>query len=630
MIKAAKWIWLAEGERKDQYADFISEFDYSDRAEMTISCDSNYIVYINGVMAAFGQYPDYPDYKVCDVIDVSPFLHPGKNSLLVKVWYYGENFYTYKLGRAGVLFEIKSGDRVLCASGADTLSRQSADYVSGLCKLMTYQIGWSYRYDCGATGDTDFARSREVTGISYELHERPVSRLQLGERISAVCIDEKKQLYDLGEETAGFLDISFTARKGALITVAFGEHITDGDVRYAIGPRLFTVELIAGEGESRALCAFRRLGLRYMRVTSEDEFEVRHIAIRPVRYPVSRIPYSAGSALRQKIYDVGVKTLELCMHEHYEDCPWREQALYTMDSRNQMLCGYAAFGETAFPRACLELMSHGQKEDGLLTICFPSGLDAPIPYYSLIYINQVCEYVRQSGDAEFFVLKAPVMRKILDVFLKRIEQTIGLAANFAGHWNFYEWTEGMDGIEGDELIPSVYKKSYDLPLNCFIILALRDFCDFCGDEEKRNYEDILLRLKRSVRSAFYDESKKMFFTYLGKAPHYSRLANSLAILAGCADDCAGSVACSIMNSSGMTDTSLAMKMYEYDALLAAGDNGEYILKDIEKVFGGMLDRGATSFWETADGEKAFGGAGSLCHGWSALPVLYLPKLEKHD
>ncbi len=41
----------------------------------------------------------------------------------------------------------------------------------------------------------------------------------------------------------------------------------------------------------------------------------------------------------QKIYDVSIYTLKCCMHEHYEDCPWREQALYTMDSRNQMLCG---------------------------------------------------------------------------------------------------------------------------------------------------------------------------------------------------------------------------------------------------------------------------------------------------
>ena len=43
------------------------------------------------------------------------------------------------------------------------------------------------------------------------------------------------------------------------------------------------------------------------------------------------------------------------MHEHYEDTPWREQAFYVADSRNQALCGYYAFGEYRFPAACFEL-----------------------------------------------------------------------------------------------------------------------------------------------------------------------------------------------------------------------------------------------------------------------------------
>ena len=32
--------------------------------------------------------------------------------------------------------------------------------------------------------------------------------------------------------------------------------------------------------------------------------------------------------------------------------------------------------------------------------------------------------------------------------------------------------------------------------------------------------------------------------------------------------------------------------------------------------------GATTFWETELGEKDFDNAGSLCHGWSALPIYY--------
>ena len=39
----------------------------------------------------------------------------------------------------------------------------------------------------------------------------------------------------------------------------------------------------------------------------------------------------------------------------------------------------------------------------------------------------------------------------------------------------------------------------------------------------------------------------------------------------------------------------------------------------------MLYNGATSFWEHIDGAWAFGDAGSLCHGWSAIPVILYGK-----
>ena len=49
---------------------------------------------------------------------------------------------------------------------------------------------------------------------------------------------------------------------------------------------------------------------------------------------------------------------------------------------------------------------------------------------------------------------------------------------------------------------------------------------------------------------------------------------------------------------------------------------DYILSDISARYEKMLAAGATSFWETELGEKDFDDAGSLCHGWSAMPVYY--------
>ena len=86
------------------------------------------------------------------------------------------------------------------------------------------------------------------------------------------------------------------------------------------------------------------------------------------------------------------------MHEHYEDCPWREQCLYNLDSRNQMMCGYYVFKGHEYQRSNLLLMSHGLRKDGLLSLCFPLGLDFPIPLFSLAYFQQTFEYVKFTND----------------------------------------------------------------------------------------------------------------------------------------------------------------------------------------------------------------------------------------
>ena len=36
----------------------------------------------------------------------------------------------------------------------------------------------------------------------------------------------------------------------------------------------------------------------------------------------------------------------------------------------------------------------------------------------------------------------------------------------------------------------------------------------------------------------------------------------------------------------------------------------------------MVELGLGTVWETEQGEADFHNAGSLCHGWSALPIYY--------
>ena len=72
-----------------------------------------------------------------------------------------------------------------------------------------------------------------------------------------------------------------------------------------------------------------------------------------------------------------------------------------------------------------------------------------------------------------------------------------------------------------------------------------------------------------------------------------------------------------------------MKCFFYDALLMTDFEKyrTYILSDIEKYYRPMLEYGVGTVWETEKGEVDFNRAGSLCHGWSAIPIYYYHVLK---
>lgn len=221
---------------------------------MRISCDSNYAVYINDALAAFGQYADYPWYKVYDEIELSTFFTVGVNCIKIIVWYYGENFSTYYKGKPGVWYEWEIGDKTVCVSSRRTLCCKSENYLNGLQKIITPQLGYSFCYDT----------------CVY----RPINRCVLGERSEGILIDEAKHMYDLGRERAGLLFIRFEAEKEAKLKISYGEHITDGCVRSEINGRSFSVELI-GCGKSfdlilNALLVFALLRLRAIAIKLKE------------------------------------------------------------------------------------------------------------------------------------------------------------------------------------------------------------------------------------------------------------------------------------------------------------------------------------------------------------------------
>ena len=604
----AKWIWINTEPQKNEYAYFGDAYEYNgERATFCIAAETDYILYVNQERVAFGQFAGYPHEKYYDTIDLTPYCRQGSNRILVTVRYEGVNSATHIDDGAGVIFSLNLNNKTVLWSDKSTVGGYDNRYLQHTERKITNQLGLSSGMCTGELG-------KPISCVEIEkaarLLSRPVCKTQLLPLVHAVQTAPGSHIYDLGCETAGYLFLRIRAKGAGELQVAYGEHLADGCVRQYICHRDFSLDFSFTEGEHAFEQLFVRVAARYLQVKAPEDVKVLAIGLLPALYPVTEREHLL-SGLDGRIYDTCVRTLRLCMNLHYEDCPWREQALYVLDSRNQMLCGYYAFEESSFQRANLVFMSRGTRPDGLLELTYPSINTPAIPFFSLMYPVAVYEYIQHTGDSSILSEVMPTVQRIIEQFYARLDDDGLLAELEAPYWNFYEWTPYSDGAAKDG--------RYHLILNCAFVYSCEHFKKLCEMVGER-FEIDVDRTKGEIENVFFNRARGAFFLSPACPEVYTQLGNAMALLIGLGD---ARTVDALKNDQALIPATLSMLPFVYDALLARDDIcREYVLTDIRKKYGQMLEGGATAFWETLDGEAAFDGAGSLCHGWSAIPIYY--------
>lgn len=658
----AKAIWLNADNNKDEYADFYPDVRFFEGKKyvLRIVCDTEKAVYLDGQLIYFGQYADYPSTPVYDDIAFSA----NENSVLkISAWHSGIHSQTHIATQAYVAFCIYENGKLIYSSSEATLSRPTPEYIPHRCAIITSQMGCGFALDGKAKPEALHASCRKDIVID-SLRQRPIKPLFFGETVTGKVVREGMfrlctgddtamvmknaeldvtdnasgvyYLFDLGAECVGFPEISFSSGRECKVMIGWGEHIADGMCRTAIHTRRFTIEINAKSGDNYYFPVLRRLGLRYLQMFfTTTEIEDVSFKLRPVLLAVDEKPLDLNNELRNKIRATAIHTLRCCMHEHYEDCPWREQALYTLDSRNQMLAGYEVFADKnkEFARANLDLISRGVRQDGILSLCYPAGIDAPIPFYTLAYFTQMWEYIENTGDTSLAIEKLDILRSLLDTFYNAPTKN-GLVRRFPdseGYWNFYEWSAHLSGDR-------IYKSSspdelpYEAILNAALSMASDYMAKICAAlgraDEAVLYSSKARAIAKSVAETFYHKETELFYDFTDRSDlQPSVLTQAMCVLCGASEGLPREKMLKAIAENGgnnIVPATLSMACFRYDALLRA-DKNKYtnpILEEIDRDGKFMLDRGATTFWETLNGEADFGGAGSLCHGWSAMASYY--------
>lgn len=689
----AQWIWDNDLQQQNVYLDFFDTFTGEKNRTYTlcISAHTQYAVYLNDQYIPGSQCADYETYQIYDQIDLTKWVTEGINRLKITCYYQGFDCSATKAAKPGLIYAIRQNKRIIARSSSDTQVCKNPYYLPEQAPCISGQLGFSFAYDSRVEATTQESHGADVQDKPKMLHARPINpltfesyiegkilsqgvftdsgneaeneaamRMQraalafrphselLPEACTSATVPSEGLVFktsqtadgiylvlDFGKEDTGLIELDIDLPQDADILIGTGEHLQDLRVRTQANINCYAAIYHGHTGKNHFLHPFRRYAFRYMQLhLYTHQFTLRYAGMRPTHYEVSNVPFfKCADHLHNKIYETCVRTLQLCMHEHYEDCPTREQALYTMDSRNQMLCGYYTFGEYAFAKQSLRMIAKSIRDDHMLELCSPGKVAITIPAFSAIFLTQVYEYALYSGDLTFVKEELlPVAKEIADEFIRRTDTDYGLVMDFKEeqYWNFYEWQTGLEGSIAGSIEEE--DRSYPAPLNAWVskgLWALAQVYTWLQEPETADYyAQQHQTLNENFDELFWDEDKQCYATYVihDQRTHFAQLTQALSVWAGVCDDKKermDHVLSALAKDTSLIPVTPACAIFKYEALMCDADvYGRFVFTDIAKYWGQMLYQNATTFWETFIGADDFAGAGSLCHGWSAIPAYF--------
>ncbi len=678
-MKQADCIWTKTFEEGiDLYRIFRKEFLYTSSAAPAVleaAADSTFTVWINGRRCPMSNLMDMPQTPVISALDVTEFLVPGANTIAVEVHYIGANFLTYRKGTPFLRCELTAGDDVPVKTDSSWKCAESPEYLSGLCCQVSSQLGYVYQFDARQstawkeTGFDDSAwqnvqvyqgelpwKEMNLRKVPYLL-ELPRTDMKIIQR-GYLCRTQERSTFaetcsgdymmpvrfgewqetalisgalpedgaangyyiilDTGRESVGYFTMQFETSEGTVVDIAHGEHLDDGRVRARVGYRNFTDRYICRDGMNEYIHTHRRLGCRYiaLHITGTAGFKLHYAGLIPVELPLPpQAAFHTEDQFLVRLNSVSADTLKLCMHEHYEDCPWREQALYAYDSRNQILYGYYVWGNYSFAGACIDLLGKSYDGKRYLSLTSPGLTGRTIPVFTMVWITEMYEHFLYSGNTALFAKWQSTVDAILDRALADTAPG-GLyqPGTDPGAWNFCEWNGMLSEVPGIQ----------QAPYNIYLHEALNSAAkmhEAAGNAVRAEYlRNTAKALGSAIENAFWDPEKKCYNVVAdgGNDAVYEHI-QVLMLANGLVPEDKQEFLLKHISGSEIRHADLSALCYVTNGLLKSNAAGRtHLMGYLRSLFEPIIYSGATSLWETKTGADDFSYAGSLCHGWSSV------------
>jgi alpha-L-rhamnosidase len=354
-------------------------------------------------------------------------------------------------------------------------------------------------------------------------------------------------------------------------------------------------------------------GFRFVRIDLIDPGTSIELKMARAVFLYRNLPYLGSFRCNDerlnKIWETGAYTVHLNMQDYLWDGIKRDRLVWIGDMHPETMTIGAVFGDVDVVRKSLDLV-----RDTTPLPHWMNGISSYSLWWVLIHHAEYLHY----GDLDYLRKQQTYLTGLLNQLTAYIgpnnEETLP-------EGRFLDWPSNEN------------KPAIHAGLHALLILTLQGGADLCatlGDPiTQHRCLDAVARLKKHVPD-----------------PNHSKQAAALMALAGLED--AGKLNRDVMAVDGSKRLST---FYGYYVLQARAKAGDYqgCLEAIRQYWGGMLDAGATTFWEDFDldwlqnagridelpppGKKDihgdYGGycyvgyRHSLCHGWASGPTPWL-------
>ena len=420
--------------------------------------------------------------------------------------------------------------------------------------------------------------------------------------------DAPQIMLDFGRNANGRLHFISDSDDTAEVTIQYGESDTEALNQPYLGyDTLFIAPHSSAYGPKSA---FRYAIVRFVGGSGKLRFKSINLGL--IYYPVEyKGSFESSDPKLNLMWAIGAYTAHLCMQDGIWDAPKRDRAPYAGDFDISGRVINDVFGDRFL------------MEDTLDRLMGPPPVRQHVNAtagYSALWITDEAEYYRHNGSRQQLMSFHDRLIQLMQLMEKDLDDR-GLYANLTKTRPFLDWSPEMVG-DTPEARSGTQMEFYDGFAQGIYLL------DEMGDTQNaQHFRQRAVQLKAAAHQYLLDAHTNSY----GERWQI----NATAVLSGIADPSQYDAIwkASLASVGKIKHNALIItpyyNYYVISALARMGHRAE-ALDWIRQYWGGMVDEGATSFWESYDpgwykddphgSLQADNGSGyrvSMAHGWSS-------------